>query len=109
MAVTPALPRCAGRRTNLALLGLLLLAFATGVLAYRLGTPTAAAVVVAIHDAAGLGLLLLVPWKAVIVRRRAGGPDGTATLSPAVTATLIDSYVDRRAAILAHEAGLLEG
>ena len=69
MAVRPALPRRAGRRTNLALLGLLLLAFATGVLAYGVGTPTAATVVVAVHGAAGLGLLLLVPWKAVIVRR----------------------------------------
>ena len=38
-------------------------------LAYGVGTPTAATVVVAIHGAAGLGLLLLVPWKAVIVRR----------------------------------------
>ena len=65
----PALPRRAGRRTNLALLGLLLLAFSTGVLAYGVGTPTAATVVVAVHGAAGLGLLLLVPWKAVIVRR----------------------------------------
>ncbi|MGZ4551162.1 MAG: molybdopterin-dependent oxidoreductase [Blastococcus sp.] len=69
MAVRPALPRRAGRRTNLALLGLLLLAFLTGVLAYGVGTPTAATVIVAIHGAAGLGLLLLVPWKAVIVRR----------------------------------------
>jgi hypothetical protein len=67
--VRPALPRRAGRRTNLALLGLLLLAFATGVLAYGIGTPTAVTVVVTVHGAAGLGLLLLVPWKAVIVRR----------------------------------------
>ena len=69
MPVRPALPRRAGRRSNLALLGLLLLAFLTGVLAYGVGTPTAATVVVAVHGAAGLGLLLLVPWKAVIVRR----------------------------------------
>ncbi|MCU1671000.1 MAG: oxidoreductase molybdopterin binding protein, partial [Blastococcus sp.] len=69
MAVRPALPRRAGRHTNLALLVLLLLAFVTGVLAYGVGTPPATTVVVAIHGAAGLGLLLLVPWKAVIVRR----------------------------------------
>ena len=69
MAVRRALPRRAGRRTNLALLGLLLLAFATGVLAYGVGTPTAATVVVVTHGAAGLGLLLLVPWKSVIVGR----------------------------------------
>src|SRR5829696_1383996 len=69
VVVKPALPRRAGRRTNVALLGLLLLAFGTGALAYGVGTPTAATVVVAIHGAAGLGLLLLVPWKAVVVRR----------------------------------------
>jgi DMSO/TMAO reductase YedYZ molybdopterin-dependent catalytic subunit len=80
----PALPRRAGRRTNLALLGLLLLAFATGVLAYGVGTPTAATVVVAVHGAAGLGLLLLVPWKAVIVRRSWGRVAGTRSTAAAL-------------------------
>ena len=81
MSVRPALPRRAGRRTNLALLGLLLLAFVTGVLAYGLGTPPAATVVVAVHGAAGLGLLLLVPWKAVIVRRSWPRAASTRTLA----------------------------
>jgi DMSO/TMAO reductase YedYZ molybdopterin-dependent catalytic subunit len=63
------LPRRAGRRTNLGLLTLLVLAGATGLLAYAVGTPGPARVVVAVHGAAGLGLLLLVPWKAVVVRR----------------------------------------
>ena len=63
------LPRRAGRRTNLGLLALLLLAGGTGVLAYGIGTPLPARVVVAAHGACGLGLLLLVPWKAVVVRR----------------------------------------
>jgi hypothetical protein len=67
--LTLRLPRRAGRRTNLALLALLLVAFVTGVLAYGTGTPPAAGVIVALHGAAGLGLLLLVPWKAVVVRR----------------------------------------
>ena len=79
--VTPALPRRAGRRTNLALLGLLLLAFATGVLAYGVGTSPAVTVVVAVHGAAGLGLLLLVPWKAVIVRRSWARAANTRTLA----------------------------
>jgi hypothetical protein len=81
VAVRRALPRRAGRRTNLALLGLLVLAFATGVLAYGVGTPTAATVVVAVHGAAGLGLLLLVPWKAVIVRRSWPRAANTRTLA----------------------------
>ena len=77
----PALPRRAGRRTNLALLGLLLLAFATGVLAYGSGAPPETTVIVASHGAAGLGLLLLVPWKAVIVRR--SWPRAANTRTPA--------------------------
>jgi hypothetical protein len=81
VAVRRALPRRAGRRTNLALLGLLVLAFLTGVLAYGVGTPTAATVVVALHGAAGLGLLLLVPWKAVIVRRSWPRAANTRTLA----------------------------
>jgi DMSO/TMAO reductase YedYZ molybdopterin-dependent catalytic subunit len=79
--VRPALPRRAGRRTNLALLGLLLLAFATGVLAYGFGTPPETTVVVTIHGAAGLGLLLLAPWKSVIVRRSRAHTDNTSALA----------------------------
>jgi molybdopterin-dependent oxidoreductase-like protein protein len=64
-----ALPRRAGRRTNLGLLALLLVAGASGVLAFGVGTPLPSRVVAAVHGAAGLGLLLLAPWKAVVVRR----------------------------------------
>ncbi len=67
--VTGALPRRAGRRTNLGLLALLLVAGGTGLLAFGVGTPLPSQVVAAAHGAAGLGLLLLVPWKAVVVRR----------------------------------------
>ncbi len=71
------LPRRAGRRTNLGLLLLLLIAGATGVAAYAVGTEPATRVVVAAHGAAGLGLLLLVPWKAVVVRRGRQRPAST--------------------------------
>lgn len=71
------LPRRAGRRTNVGLLALLLLAGATGALAYGVGTPLPARVVTAAHGAAGLGLLLLAPWKAVVVRRAWRRPAGT--------------------------------
>ncbi|SDD11000.1 Oxidoreductase molybdopterin binding domain-containing protein [Geodermatophilus telluris] len=70
------LPRRAGRRTNLGLLALLLLAGGTGVLAFGVGTPLPARLVAAAHGAAGLGLLLLVPWKAVVVRRSRSRPAG---------------------------------
>jgi hypothetical protein len=84
--VRTTLPRRAGRRTNLALLGLLLLAFATGVLAYGVGTTTPATVVVGLHSAAGLGLLLLVPWKAVVVRRSWPRAASTRTVATALGA-----------------------
>ncbi|HYT26508.1 MAG TPA: molybdopterin-dependent oxidoreductase [Actinomycetota bacterium] len=58
----------AGRRTNLALLGSLVVALATGGLAFALGTPAGRLVVVA-HGAAGLALVLLVPWKSAVARR----------------------------------------
>jgi len=63
------LPRRAGRRSNLALLALLLIAGGTGVLGFAVGTPVAGRVIAVAHGAAGLGLLLLVPWKTVVVRR----------------------------------------
>jgi hypothetical protein len=58
----------AGRRTNLALLGLLAGALGSGALAYALGTGWARWAVVA-HGVLGLGILLLAPWKSVIARR----------------------------------------
>ena len=88
------LPRRAGRRTNVGLLGLLLLAGGTGVLAFAVGSPGPARAVVAAHGAAGLGLLLLVPWKAVVVRRswrRPAGTRGTGGVSLGV-ATLLTLF-----------------
>jgi DMSO/TMAO reductase YedYZ molybdopterin-dependent catalytic subunit len=74
----PRLVRRASRRTNLALLGLLVLAALTGALGYAVASPRVAAVAITVaHGAAGLAVLLLVPWKSFIVRRawrRAGGP-----------------------------------
>ena len=61
--------RRAGRRTNLAIFATLIVAFGTGVLAYGVGAPWAARFITIAHGAAGLALLLLVPWKSIIVRR----------------------------------------
>jgi DMSO/TMAO reductase YedYZ molybdopterin-dependent catalytic subunit len=58
----------AGRRTNLALMVLLLGALVTGVLAYATGTGWARLWIVA-HGVVGLGIVVLAPWKSVIVRR----------------------------------------
>jgi hypothetical protein len=67
----------AGRRTNLALLVLLPAAFATGWLAFGTGTVWPARIVTIGHAVFGFGVLALVPWKQLIVRRglkRSGGP-----------------------------------
>lgn len=58
----------AGRRTNLALLWLLAVVFATGALAFAAGTGWNRWAVVA-HGVAGLAMVLLAPWKSIIARR----------------------------------------
>lgn len=58
-----------GRRTNVALLALLPVALLTGTVAFAVGTPAAARVVVVVHGAVGLGVVVLAPWKSAVVRR----------------------------------------
>lgn len=58
----------AGRRTNLALLWASVLALASGVAAFLVGTPSGAWVVVA-HGVVALVIVVLSPWKTVIVGR----------------------------------------
>lgn len=57
-----------GRRTNLALAGLLLLAVVTGLASQAIGIdwPLDTAVV---HGAVALAVILLAPWKSIVVRR----------------------------------------
>jgi molybdopterin-dependent oxidoreductase-like protein protein len=59
------------RLTNLALLWLLAFAFATGWVAFELSGQPARAVLI-LHSAAGVGMILLVPWKSLIARRGLG-------------------------------------
>ena len=61
--------RRAGRRTNLALLALVALSLLTGTLSYAVGAAPATTLVTTAHAAVGLALVLLVPWKSVLVRR----------------------------------------
>jgi DMSO/TMAO reductase YedYZ molybdopterin-dependent catalytic subunit len=63
----------AGRLTNVALFGLLTLAFATGWVAFELSGQPARATLI-IHSAAGVAIVLLVPWKSVVARRGLGRP-----------------------------------
>jgi hypothetical protein len=58
----------AGRRTNLALLALLLLAFLTGLASWIVGPGVVRWIVIA-HGIVGLSILALAPWKSTIARR----------------------------------------
>lgn len=60
--------RGGGRLTNVALLCLLALAFVSGWVAFELSGQPARATLV-IHAAAGVAIVLLVPWKALVARR----------------------------------------
>jgi hypothetical protein len=64
----PVLAR-AGRRTNLALLVVLAGAFLTGWLAFAAGTTVPSRLATVGHGLLGIGVVLLVPWKTVVVRR----------------------------------------
>lgn len=67
---TPRQPsRFSGRRTNLALLALLTSAFATGLTAQAIGTPTWGNAVVVLHGVVGLSVLLISPWKTRVAQR----------------------------------------
>ena len=61
--------RRAGRRTNLALLLLVAGAFLTGWLSFAAGTQVPATLATISHGLLGLGVVALVPWKTVIIRR----------------------------------------
>jgi Oxidoreductase molybdopterin binding domain len=58
----------AGKRTNLALAGLLTIAGVTGIVSYGIGTGPVRAVLV-LHAVAALAIVVLVPWKTRIARR----------------------------------------
>lgn len=92
----------AGRRTNLALLGLLPLAVLSGFAAFAVGSGPVSLVVIT-HLVIGLAVLLLVPWKSMIVRRGLRRPrPGQLTsivLAVAVVLTLLTG--------LAHSTGLV--
>ncbi len=60
------------RRTNLALLVLLVAAFVTGWVAFAVEGSPESRVVAVLHGILGLGIVVLVPWKSVVVRRGLG-------------------------------------
>jgi hypothetical protein len=85
----------AGRRTNLALLVLLASAVLTGALAFANGGRWAFAALAA-HGAAGLGIVLLSPWKSAIsrrgMRRPRPGRYASVLLSALVVLTVVTGF-----------------
>ncbi|MFQ5947699.1 MAG: molybdopterin-dependent oxidoreductase [Acidimicrobiia bacterium] len=86
----------AGRRTNLALLLLGAAALASGVLAFAIGTSWSRWPVVA-HAVAGIAMVLLVPWKSVIVgrglRRARSGRFSSILLGILVTVAIVSGML----------------
>ena len=86
----------AGRRTNLALLVLLGSALGTGALAFANGGQWEFAELAA-HGAAGLGIVLLSPWKSAIsrrgVRRGRPGTQASVVLAALVVVTVATGVV----------------
>ena len=81
----PPLPfRRAGRRTNLALLIVLLGAFLSGWAAFAAGTTLPSRLATVGHGLLSLGVVVLTPWKTVVVRRA-----GTLRLASLVLAAVI--------------------
>jgi DMSO/TMAO reductase YedYZ molybdopterin-dependent catalytic subunit len=91
------------RRTNLALLIVLATALATGGLAFAAGTGWGRPVVVA-HGLAGLAVLVLAPWKSVVVRRSLARRSGAGRWASVAFGVLVLVAV---AAGLAHTTGAL--
>jgi hypothetical protein len=90
------------RWTNLALLGLLLTAFLTGWVAFGLGTAPAWWSLT-VHALTGFGIIVLVPWKSLIVRRGLQRRRSGWWASPVFAGLVLLSLV----AGLLHSTGLL--
>jgi hypothetical protein len=86
--------RDAGRRTNVALLVVLAGAALTGGMAFAAGTPIPARFATVVHGLFGLALVLLVPWKSVIVRRAPALRVASLALVVRVAVCIISGFVE---------------
>ena len=102
MVVALALRLRAGRRTNLALLLLLVAAVVTGSLAFAIGGSWVPWAVVT-HGVAGLGLVVLAPWKSAISARGLRRHRPGIALSFALAASIVVTIVTG----IGHSTGLL--
>ena len=96
------MPTRFGARTNLGLLVLLAVAFATGWIAFSFATSHARWSLI-LHATSGVAILLLLPWKSMIARRGMRRPRPGRWASIALGVLVLISL----AAGLAHSAGLV--
>ena len=91
-----------GSQTNVALLGLLAVAFLTGWLAFAFGTAPARLPLI-VHATGGVAILLLLPWKSMIARRGLARPRAGRWASIGLGVLVLVSI----AAGLGHSTGLV--
>ena len=96
------MPTRFGARTNLGLLVLLAVAFATGWIAFSFATAPARGSLI-LHATSGVAILLLLPWKSMIARRGMRRPRPGRWASIALGGLVLISL----AAGLAHSIGLV--
>ena len=85
--------RRAARRTNLALLVLLVGAFGSGWLVFAAGGPTMAMMATVVHGLFGVAVLAMLPWKSVIIRRSAGLRVASVLLLVIIVGCLLAGFV----------------
>ncbi len=85
--------RRAGRRTNAALFLLCVGAFTSGWVAFAVGTPGPATVTTVAHGIFGLGVVVLVPWKSVVIRRSSSIPWAGWALMVLIVLCLVAGFI----------------
>lgn len=84
----------AGRRTNLGVLMLLVGAFATGWIAFATAQSPSSVLAAGAHGLCGLGLVVLAPWKSMIIRRSRRWRPASVILGAVVLVCLGSGFVE---------------
>src|SRR3712207_5920238 len=86
--------RRAGRRTNVALLVLLVGAFLSGWAAFAAGTEVHSRLTTIGHGLLGVGVVVLTPWKTVVARRAPGLRLASLALAAVIVVCLVAGFVE---------------